>query len=359
MFNPATTILEFIAKDKIEPALLSQIDYLKKENKILRKNIDSLKLTNTEREDLATLGLAIRKLNKELFEQSINIVKPETILRWHRKFVARMFDSSKNRKNVTTKRITKEIELAIVNIAREDVFAGYDKIVGYLEDLGISCSKTTIAKILKKHGVSPVPDRKEDYTWSQFIKAHLEVILACDFFTKEVWTCKGLVTYYIFVFIHLGTRKLYIQGITPYPSAYWSCNQARGFLYDVDTDNEKVNLKYLIRDRGSQYTEEFDNIFKSLNMKVKVTKYPQMNAYCERVIQSIQNECTDRLVFIGENSLKYSLKQYVLHYNEERHHQGIDNIIPFPSQKDKPLIGKVKCKTRLGGLLRSYYREVA
>lgn len=83
-----------------------------------------------------------------------------------------------------------------------------------MDDLEINYSETTIAKVLRKHGILPAPDRKDDLTWKKFIKAHLEVMVAFDFFTKEIWTKNGLVTYYILVFIHLGSRRLFIQNIT-------------------------------------------------------------------------------------------------------------------------------------------------
>lgn len=355
--NPAKTILEFIAKDKIEPALLAQVDYLKAENTLLIEQLGKSSLTNSQRAHLAELGIKLKHFSKDLFESSISIVKPETLLKWHRKFVAQKFDGSKNRNYPKQKRITKEIEYQIVKIARDDVSAGYDKIVGYLSDLGINFSKTSIANILKKHGINPSPKRKEELTWKNFIKAHKELIWGCDFFTKETWTINGLVTYYILIFIHLGSRRLVISGITTNPTAEWTIQQARQF-YDIDAEPEILNMKYLIRDKGSQFTEDFDKVFGE-KIKIKETSYPQMNSYSERVIQSIQNECTERMIFVGEKTLKYALKEYQEFYNQERHHQGIDNNIPLQQHPKTIPRGKVKCKTRLGGLLRQYYREAA
>ena len=360
--NPFKAILEFIAKDQIEPAILAQNDYLLAENRILLGIINSgEKLCNEDRKTLAELGFKLKEINKQLFEQSVQIVKPETVLQWHRKLVAKKFDGSKNRKPSTAKqkRITKEIEAEIVRIAKEDERAGYGKIVGYLEDLGINFSKTTIAKILKKYGVKPAPERKNDLTWSKFIESHKEVLWGCDFFTQEVWTLQGLMTYYVLVFIHLGSRRLEIINMTQNPTGAWATQQARNFVYDKDQVFEKEKMRYLIRDRGSQYIEDFDNVFKGEGVKIIKSKYPQMNAYTERVIQSIQNECTDRMIFLGERSLRYALKQYQAFHNTERHHQGIGNKVPFPVEFKKPSEGEIECKTRLGGLLRQYRRKVA
>ena len=256
--NPFKAILSFIAKDQVEPALLAQIDYLVAENKILRGQIHQLDINNSQRKHLAELAFKIKKINKTLFENSINIVKPDTILKWHRKFVAKKFDGSQQRG--TVKRITKEIELQIVQMARENLTSGYDKIRGYLDDLGISYSKTTIKDILKKHGILPAPERKHDLTWKQFIKTHTHIMWGCDFFTHEVWTKGGLLTYYILVFIHLGSRRLEIINVTQNPTAEWTMQQARNFFYDIDEIPEKTNMKYLLHDKGSQFNQDFDHL---------------------------------------------------------------------------------------------------
>jgi putative transposase len=361
--NPLKTILEFIAKDQIEPALLAQIDYLKAENRILSAEVQTKNLNDSQRKILAELAIKIRTISKAVFEDSVNIVKPETILKWHRKLVAQKFDGTKNRKSL--KRITKEIELQIVEMAQNNLTAGYGKIQGYLDDLGISYSKTTIKNILIKHGLQPAPQRKYDLTWKQFIKTHVDIMWGCDFFTHEVWSRQGLITYYILVFIHLGTRRLEIVNLTQNPTAEWTVQQARNFFYNIDTIPEKANMKYLLHDKGPQFNEAFDNLISSttneLGQKIspKTTTCAQMNGHCERVIQSIQTECLDNFICMGERMLRYALKEYQNFYNNERHHQGIDNLIPLATPKAIQPIGKVKYKEKLGGLLKKYYRQTA
>ena len=361
--NPFKAILEFVAKDKIEPALIAQIDYLTAENKLLREQTKNLNLNNEQRKHLAELAYKIKEINKTIFEASINIVKPDTILKWHRKFVARKFDGSKQRG--TIKRITKEIELQIVEMARQNLTSGYGKIKGYLDDLGISYSKTTIKGILKKYGIKPAPERKYNLTWREFIKTHTDIMWGCDFFTHEVWSRQGLVTYYILVFIHLGTRRLEIINVTQNPTAEWTIQQARNFFYDMGEIPEKANMKYLLHDKGSQFNQDFYHLITTstneLGQKIipKVTTCPQMNGHCERVIQSIQTECLDNFICMGERMLRYALKEYQKFYNHERHHQGIDNHIPLVARENIKPIGKIEHKERLGGLLKKYYRQVA
>jgi putative transposase len=364
--NPCKTILQFIAKDLVEPALLAQNDYLRAENEILLSQVEKLTLNNGQRYRLAELGQRLKELNKSLFEASINIVKPDTLLRWHRKLVAQKFDGSSNRTAPSVKRITKEIEAEIVRIAREDLTAGYSKIVGYLQDLGISFSETAIANILRKHGIDPAPKRKHEQNWKEFIQSHLDLMWGCDFFTHEVWTLQGLATYYVLVFIHLGSRRLEVVNMTQHPTAEWTAQQARNFLYDSDAIAEKGKMRFLLHDKGTQFNEAFHAVFEGTRnehgekIETVTVSCPQMNGYTERVIQSIQNECTDRLIFIGERMLRYALKQYQEHYNTERHHQGIGNIIPFPTAEPEVVqVGERKCKTRLGGILRKYYRASA
>jgi putative transposase len=248
-------------------------------------------------------------------------------------------------------------------MAQDNERAGYKTIQGFLMDIGVTASVTTIKNILKKHGVEPAPDREKHLSWDKFIKAHKDMLWGCDFFTQEVWSMKGLATYYVLVFIHLGSRKLEVIAMTQNPTMEWTTQQARNFVYDKDEVPEKAKMKYLIHDAGVQFdhkwNKDFLTIFKSEGVKLCKVNHPQLNSFSERVIQSIQNQCTNRLIFIGEKSLRYALKQYQMFYNTERHHQGIGNVIPFPSSGPILKEGEVKKSERLGGLLCQYHREAA
>jgi len=330
--NPFQLFAQWLGKDQVDPAILAQVDYLLTENKILREKIDRVKLTEPERQELTEKGLTLRELSTKLFNFSVNIVKPETILRWQRERVKEKHDHSDKRTPPKIKRITKEIEAEIIRIAREDEYAGYNKIVGYLQDLGVSFSHETIRKILKKHGFKPAPKRKFDTSWKKFIEIHLALMWGCDFFTHEVWTTKGkLLTYYVLVFIHLGTRRLEIVNVTTHPTMEWTIQQARNFFYDMEDCPEKANMKYLIHDKGPQFRQAFQDCINTtpneegVKMQSKPVGFPQMNSHCERVIQRIQNDCLNRVIIFGERMLRYALKQYQAHYNAERHHLSSDN----------------------------------
>ncbi len=214
---------------------------------------------------------------------------------------------------------------------------------------------------MKRNGIPPAPDRNQDTTWATFIKKHQNVIAACDFFTAEVITPVGLITYYVLFFIHIGSRKIYIAGMTPHPNEEWMKQMARnvtmegwGFL---------SNCKYLIHDRDSKFCKSFCNIIKSGGVyPLKLPpRSPNLNAFSERLVLSIKSECISGLIFFGEQSLHLVLKEYTIHYHQERNHQGKENRLLFPTQ-DIDLVnheGDIKCKSRLGGVLKYYHRDAA
>jgi len=169
--------------------------HLVTENRILRNQITGrVRLTDRERTLLAAIG---QQLGKKALEDVATIVKPDTILAWHRRLVAKKFDGSTQRKAPGRPMIDQELEALIVRMAQENRSWGYDRIVGALANLGLTVSDQTVGNVLKRHGLVPAPERKKTTTWKEFIRAHLDVLVATDFFTAEVWTLGGLVTYYV------------------------------------------------------------------------------------------------------------------------------------------------------------------
>ena len=132
--------------------------------------------------------------------------------------MAKKFDGSKNRQYPGRPRVDADIEELVVRLAQENKSWGYDPIAGALADLEHEGSDQTVGNILKRHGIPPAPERKKTTTWTEFIRSHMEGLAATDFFTAEVWTQGGLVTYYVLFFIHLATRRVHIAGITPHPN---------------------------------------------------------------------------------------------------------------------------------------------
>jgi len=218
------TLLAYIT-GTVDQELLLRNEYLVTENRILRNQIKGrLRLRDGERKALVDIG---QKLGKAALQEVATIVKPDTILSWHRKLIAQKFDGSQQRQAPGRPRIEAEVEGLVLRLAQENRSWGYDRIVGALANLGYTISDQTVGNILKRHGMAPAPERKTTTTWKEFIRTHLDVLVATDFFTAEVWTLGGLVTYYVLFFIHLGSRKVHIAGMTPHPNEAWMVQVAR------------------------------------------------------------------------------------------------------------------------------------
>jgi transposase InsO family protein len=256
--------------------------------------------------------------------------------------------------------IAPELEALIVRMAQENRSWGYDRIVGALANLGLTVSAQTVGNVLKRHGMAPAPERKTTTTWKEFIRMHMDVLVATDFFTAEVWTLGGLVTYYILFFIHLGSRKVHIAGMTPHPNAAWMMQIARNIT--MEEWGFLSPGQYLIHDRDGKYCPAFQQIIDTAGVtRVPLPpRSPNLNAYAERWVRSVKEECLSRLILFGEASLRYALAQYVTHFHHEQNHQGKGNVLLFPTvNQDGEHAGLLQCRERLGGLLKYYTCEAA
>src|SRR5271154_1443189 len=203
----------------VNQQLLLQNEYLAAENRILRAQLPKrLRLTDSQRCTLAEIG---KRLGRKALEQVACVVKPETILGWYRRLIAQKFDGSRYRAYPGRPPIGRELNELVVRMARENPSWGYDRIVGALANLGQRLSDQTVGNILRRHGVPPAPKRKRTTSWKDFIRAHMDVLVGTDFFTVEVLTLKGLVTYYVLFFIQLESRRVCLAGITSHPDQQW------------------------------------------------------------------------------------------------------------------------------------------
>jgi putative transposase len=288
------------------------------------------------------------------------IVTPETILAWHRRFVAKKFDGSKRRKAPGRPKIDQELEALVVRLAQENRTWGYDRIVGALAHLGYTISDQTVGNILKRHGIPPASAREKCTTWKEFIHAHMDVLVATDFFTTEVWTWCGVVTYYILFFIQINTREVHVAGLTPHPDHCWMTQMARNITM---ADWEFLAPgQYLIHDRDTNFCLAFQRTIDAVGVKriVLPPQSPNLNADAERCVRSVKEDALSGLPLFGERSLQHALQEYVTHYHHERPHRGKGNVILMPTtQHRKRPDGPVHCRKRLGGLLKYYYGEAA
>jgi putative transposase len=342
----------------VDQELLLRNEYLVTENRILRHQIPGrVRLRDGERKTLAEIG---QKLGKQALQEVATLVKPDTILAWHRTLVAQKWDGSQQRKAPGRPRIDPELEALIVRMAQENRSWGYDRIVGALANLGLTVSDQTVGNVLKRHGIPPAPERKTTTTWKECIRTHLEVLVATDFFTAEVWTLGGLVTYYVLFFLHVGSRRVHRAGVTPHPNEAWMVQVARNVT--MEEWGFLAPGQYLIHDRDTKFCAAFQHIIDDAGVErvVLPPRSPNLNAYAERWVRSVKEECLSRLILFGEASLRHALTQYVAHFHHERNHQGKGNALLFPTvSPDAERAGPIQCHERLGGLLKYYTCEAA
>jgi len=337
------------------------------ENEYLREELQTFKaqfkqtgkrliFTDEQRKILAIKGKALGKRMRDV----VTIVRPETILKWYRNLVAAKFDSAKSpKRKVGRPRTPIDIARLVLLFARENSSWGYTRISGTLGNLGHKLSSTTVANIMKRNGLNPSGDRTpRGMSWAEFIRIHKEVIWGSDFFSVEVLTFSGLVTFYVLFFINLKTKKIVIGGISDHPDGEWMAQIARNV---TGWDGKLENAKYIIHDNDKKYPPQFNKIMDGSGVKpVKLPiMSPNLNAYSERWVRSIKEDCLKYFIPFGEKSLKRIVSSYVEHFHEERNHQGLGNAIPFPAEHVGLTSGKIKTKKRMGGLLKYYYREVA
>jgi putative transposase len=335
------------------------IAYLLEENRVLKAHLGGrrLRLTDTERRRLAALA---HPLGRKRLKEIATLVTPDTLLRWYQRLIAQKFDGSPQRRPLGRPPVAQEVEQLVIRMAEENPTWGYRRIQGALANLGHTIDKITVRNILRRHHLEPAPQRRKGgMSWTQFLKMHWEVLAATDFFTVEVATWHGLVTYYVLVVMELSTRRVQIAGITPHPTAAFMQQCARQLTDPFD--GFLLGKRYLLHDRDTKFTQAFDGLLKASGVEPVVLppRSPNLNAHCERFVRSIKEEALARMVMLGERSLYHVIQQYLAHYHTERNHQGLDNHLITPEATVGCQTGHVVRRERLGGLLSYYHREAA
>src|SRR6266436_7175871 len=237
----------------VDQELLLRNEYLVAENRILKSQLKGrLKLSDVERTKLGEIG---HRLGRTALGEVAATALPDTILAWYRRLIARKFDGSQARRAPGRPRIDGEVEQLIVRMAEENRSWGYDRIVGALANLGHEISDQTVGNVLRRHGLPSAPARKHTTTWAAFIRVHLAVLAGTDFFTVEVLTLRGLVTYYVLFFIELESRRVWIGGITRHPDACWMQQVARNAT--LEGTGYLKGCRYVLHDRDKTFCEEF------------------------------------------------------------------------------------------------------
>jgi hypothetical protein len=281
-------------------------------------------------------------------------VTPETLLRWHRRIVARSWTYSHRRPG--RPQLDQQVRQLILRLARENSHWGYVRIVGELRKLGIDVSATLVRNVLRREGIPPAP-RRGQLDWRSFLRQHGNTILACDLFTVDTVWMRRL---YVLFFISIGTRRVEYIACTSNPDTAWMTQQARNLLIDLDDSSQQP--RFLIHDRDTKFSRAFDLIFRSEGVEIVQTPIlaPNANAYAERWVGSARRECLDRLLIFGRRQLEHVLRVYIRHFNRQRPHRALDLRPPdHRSRTDPPPIARihpqqVRRRDLLAGLLHEY-----
>lgn len=345
--------------------LAAQIRYLKIENEVLRSKLPKrVSVTAQEKNRLVKFGSKLGKAINDI----VSIVAPDTLRRWIRESKKPGGIKQVRKGRPRTKEQIREL---IIRFARENDW-GYTRIMGELKKLGIKPpSRNTVKNILKENGLEPGPKRGEG-TWDEFLKMHAASLWQCDFYAKKVLTMKGFRDLYLLIFLHVDSRRVYISPSTFHPNEEWVTQQAQAFRKHAEC--EGLEVKTLMHDRDTKFTESFDAVFESASAEIKQAAFrsPNTNAFVERFIQTLQQECLDYFVVFGQEHMDHIVGEFVTHYHDERPHQSKDNgVLKLPvtsSDGDEksssggssaPDTIGIECSQRLGGLLKHYRRMAA
>ena len=290
------------------------IEYLRAENRVLREKLGTKRilLNDDQRRRLASKG---RMLGRKRLKEIGSVFSPDTILRWHRKLIAKKWDFSDRRKNTGRPAIERKVVELVLKMGKENPLWGYDRIAGAIANVGHKLSDSTVANILKAHGIEPAPTRGKRTAWKTFLKAHWETLAATDFTNVEIWTPRGLVTVSLLFVMELKTRKVRFAGITNPGDGGAAMKQIAKNLTDCE-DGFLLGKTHLIMDRDTRFSEAFRQILSDEGVEaVRLTpRSPNMNAFMERFMRSLKEECLNRMIFFGEGSLRNAVREYLIHY---------------------------------------------
>ena len=255
------------------------------------------------------------------------LVRPETLLRWHRDLLARRYAARYRPKRPGRPRTIRSIRLLVLRLARGNPAWRYRRIHGELLVLGITIAASTVWQILKDAGVDPAPERTST-TWSAFLRSQAEVLLACDFF--ETRTLNGT-RLHVLAAIEHASRRIHVLGATAHPTASWVTQAARNLAMDLEDAGSPA--RFLIRDRDGKFPALFDDILADRGIQVMLSgvRIPRMNAIMERWIRSCRRELLDRTLIWNQPHLVHTLREYEHFYNTHRPHQGVANARPRSS----------------------------
>jgi len=346
IYSLLRAVLEVLVTSRTDQAKLqAEVLVLRRQVQVLERQIKRVHWRPGDRMVLAALRERIPRSGWAGL-----LVKPETVLGWHRALVRRKWAAYRGRPRRGRPPISAESRQLILRMARENPRWSYFRIRGELLKLGHQVAATTIRSVLLAAGVPP-SGRRSRLTWRQFLRAHAETLVAADFFSVDTIFFKRL---YVLIYLHLASRRVLRASCTSKPSAAWITQQARNLSWKLE--DEGIKLSAVIHDRDKKFAFQADRVFESQGARVILTPLmaPRANAYAERWIGSCRRECLDWILVVNQH-LQAVIDEYRLHYNDERPRRS-RNLRPPASRSDRMQVdgGQIERRTRLGGLLSDY-----
>jgi transposase InsO family protein len=296
--------------------------------------------------DRALIALLARAVPRDRWRAFL--VTPETILVWHRRLVRRHW-TYPHRRAGRPPLAQPTVEL-ICGLARENPRWGYLRIVGELQKLGVVVSKTTVAVVLDRNRLPPAP-RRDGPSWSEFLRAQAKGVLATDFFTLDTVFLRR---YYVLFIMELERRVVHIFGVTTNPTGAWATQAARNFA--IELESAGLPFRFLIRDRDTKFISAFDAVLAAIGITAIRTpvRAPPANAFAERWVGTVHQECLDHLLILSRRHLE-SVLDHVRHYHQARRHRKPPAHHANPSH-DGDAVGPVRRRDVLGGVIHEYHR---
>ncbi|MGH8310418.1 MAG: integrase core domain-containing protein [Steroidobacteraceae bacterium] len=279
------------------------------------------------------------------WQSAVLLVRPATVLRWHRHGFRLFWRWRSRRRRATEPRVAPETVELIRTMARDNRLWGAERIRGELLKLGIRVAKRTVQKFMR----SAHPRRPSGQSWATFLRNHLHQIWACDFLqTYDIWF-RPLFAFFI---IELGSRRVVSVGVTPNPSSAWVAQQLR------NATPFGAGPRFILRDRDDKYGSDFDRVVRGVSGRILKTpvRAPKANAFCERFLGSVRRECLDHMLVLGERQLLEIVVEYVRYFDQARPHQGIGQLVPAGSSTAASGRGAVVARPVLSGLHHDYRR---
>jgi putative transposase len=306
--------------------------------------------------DRAILAALLQRPGPEVLHRLRLLVRPDTVLRWHRDLIAGRHAALSRPKRPGRPPTVRSIHVLVLRMVRENPGWGYRRVHGELLVLGVKVAASTVWEILKDAGIDPAPKRACT-TWAAFLRTPADALLACDFL--ETITLSGARMYVLAVIEH-RTRRIRILGATAYPTVSWVAQAARNLVMDLE--DAGCRARFLIRDRDGKFPVLFDAVLADAGIEVVLTgvRMPRMNSIVERWVQTCRRELLDRTLIWNQSHLLHALREFEAFFNEHRPHQGISNARPLhplpPPITDPDQIARldVRRRQRLSGILNEY-----